>query len=56
MATPSLPWYPKLQKFLVPTEGAANLILIGVIVITVLVLWKGDSVKKALWAVYLVSP
>jgi hypothetical protein len=56
MAAPSLPWYPKLQKLLVPTEGAANLVLIGIIVVTLLVLWKGDAVKKVLWALYLVSP
>jgi hypothetical protein len=56
MATPSLPWYPKLKKIIAPTEGVTNLVLIGIIIITVLVLWKGDAIKKALWAVYLVSP
>ena len=56
MATPSLPWYPKLQKLVAPTEGVANLVLIGIVIATILIIWKGDSVLKALWAVYLVSP
>ena len=56
MSIPSLPWYSKLQKIVAPTEGMATLILIGIIAITVIVIWKGDAVKKGLWAVYLVSP
>ena len=56
MSIPSLPWYSKLQKIVAPTEGVSTLVLIGIIAITIFVIWKGDAVKKALWAVYLVSP
>jgi hypothetical protein len=56
MATPSLPWYPKLKKIVAPTEGVTNLVLIAIVIITLVILWKGDALKKALWAVYLVSP
>jgi hypothetical protein len=56
MATPSLPWYPRLKQIIATTEGVANLVLIGIVIATLLILWKGDAVKKALWAVYLVSP
>jgi hypothetical protein len=56
MATPSLPWYNKIKSIIAPTEGAANLALIVIILVCILVLWKGDSIKKAALAVWIVSP
>ena len=56
MAVPKLPWYDKLEKIVAPTEGAANLALIALIVITAVILIWGKPIVKAAWAVYLVSP
>lgn len=56
MATPGLPWYPKLQSIIAPTETASTIGLGVIIVLCLLVMWKGDAVAKALLLVYLVSP
>lgn len=51
-----LPWYNKLKSVVAPTEGVSNMMIVGIIAISLFLLWKGDSVMKAAWVVYLVSP
>jgi hypothetical protein len=53
---PSLPWYGKLKTIVAPTDRASTVTLVVVLVVVLLVLWKGDPVHKAAVAVYLVSP
>jgi hypothetical protein len=52
----SLPWYPRLKRLIAPTEAAANVALLVVVMVCLLVLWRGDAVTKALVVVYLASP
>lgn len=56
MAVPKLPWYNKLESIVAPTEGAANLFLIIIIIACLVILLKGNAVAKAAFVVYLVSP
>lgn len=56
MSVPQLPWYSTLRDKLVPTEQAANYVLIAILIITLFVLWRGGPVGKAAWAVYVISP
>lgn len=51
-----LPWYKKLEQKLAPTEGAANLLLVALITITIVVLIWGKPIHKAAWGIYLISP
>lgn len=53
---PELPWYKAVRDKLVPTEQAANMVLIALLLITLIVLIRGGPVAKAAWAIYLVSP
>ena len=53
---PNLPWYGKLRSLVAPTDRASTVTLVVVLVVVLLVLWKGDAVHKAAVAVYLVSP
>ena len=50
------PWYDAIEKALRPLEGHMQLALVGIAVITLVVAWKGDSVARTAWFVYLVSP
>lgn len=56
MALPEMPWYGSIERGLRPIEPYSNLVLIGLAALTVLIAWKGDSVTKMAWIVYLVSP
>lgn len=56
MAIPKLPWYNKLESVVAPTEDAANLALLFLIVVSILILIKGSPLIKVAWVVYLVSP
>jgi hypothetical protein len=56
VAIPSLPWYPALQRIVAPSEGVTNAVLVLMVLVTLLILWRGDAVVKAAWAVYWVSP
>lgn len=56
MAIPALPWYGKLKEVVAPTEAVANVVLVAIILASVFLLIKGDSVQKAAWVVYVVSP
>jgi hypothetical protein len=51
-----LPWYSRLEKIVAPTEKATNVALVVLICLCLLLLWKGDSVMKAAFVVYMVSP
>jgi hypothetical protein len=48
--------YSTIKKALVPTEQAANAILIVLLIITAYVLIKGSPVAKAAWAAWLIIP
>ena len=56
MPLPKMPWYDKLEKAVAPTEGAANLLLVIIIVACLVVLLFGKPIHKAALVVYLVSP
>lgn len=56
MAIPKMPWYGKLREIVAPTEVAANIALILIILVCIYLLFKGDAVQKALAVVYIVSP
>jgi hypothetical protein len=56
VALPELPWYRTLRRVVAPTEAAADVTLAILALVTLLVLWRGDPLVKAAWAVYLVSP
>lgn len=49
-------WYRWLEDKLAPTEEAANFVLIGLIVVTLVVIAQPSRSVKALWAAYLISP
>lgn len=53
---PKMPWYDTVREKLVPTEQAANYVLVAVLLITIVVLIKGNPVHKAAWAIWLILP
>ena len=55
MPLPQMPWYKELEKRIVPTEQAANVLLVLLIAITLAILLWGSPLMKAAWAIYLVS-
>lgn len=52
----TMPWYDRWEHMFAKSEPLLNLILIGIIVITLLLLLFGNVWTKAVWAVYLLSP
>jgi hypothetical protein len=48
-----MPWYSAFSKAL---EPYSEMVLIGIIVVTILILLYGEKYGKLGWAVYLVSP
>ena len=56
MAIPELPWYGTLRRVVAPTETVSNMALVIIAIVTLFILWRGDAVLKAAWAVYVVSP
>ena len=56
MSIPRPPWYGTLERKLKGVEWLTDALLIGIIIVSVYLLIKGDSVLKTAWAVYLVSP
>lgn len=50
------PWYDSANHKLEGYEWAIDWLLIGVILITVLLLIKGDRVMKSTWLVYVALP
>lgn len=56
MNIPKPPWYDWTNRKLEGSEWLVNLILIGIIAISLLALVRADRVTKTAWAVYLISP
>lgn len=56
MTAPEMPWYPEMERALQPLSPYSTLILVLLAVITLWVAFKGDSVAKLAFLVYLVSP
>jgi hypothetical protein len=50
------PWYSKLEHLLAPTDGAARLGLVLVILVCLGLLIWGDAPARALALIYIVSP
>ena len=53
---PKPPWYRAFEKGLEGKDGLVTAALIVIIVITILLILKGDRVQKLVWAAYLISP
>lgn len=56
MKLPKPPWYNWVNKKLSSVEGLTNVVLIGIVVISIFLILKGDRVAKTAWVVYLISP
>lgn len=56
MTIPKPPWYGAVDKKLKEAEWLINPMLIGIIVISLLLLLRGDRVSRTAWLVYLISP
>ena len=56
MKIPKPPWYSWVDKKLESVEGLTDVVLLGIIVISVFLLIKGDRVAKTAWVVYVISP
>lgn len=50
------PWYKALNQKLEGAEWLVNALLIGIIVVSVILILRGDKLAKSAWLVYLVSP
>lgn len=56
MQIPKPPWYGYLNNKLEGSEWLVDALLVGIIVVSAYLLFKGDRVLKLGWLVYLVSP
>lgn len=56
MNIPKMPWYKALNSKLEGVEWLVNALLIGIIVVSVILIFRGDKLAKTAWLVYLVSP
>jgi hypothetical protein len=56
MKLPTMPWYSAINKKLEGVEWLVNALLIGIIVVSIVMLVRGDRVAKTAWFVYLISP
>lgn len=56
MNIPKMPWYSAVNKKLKGVEWLVNALLIAIIVISVVLLVRGDRLTKTAWFVYLISP
>lgn len=56
MKIPKPPWYGWVDDKLQSVEGLTDVVLLGIIAISIILLFKGDRVTKTSWIVYLVSP
>lgn len=56
MAVPRLPWYSRIERIVAPSEPVTNVVLGVIVLVTLLVLVRGNATVKAAWAVYMVSP
>lgn len=53
---PSMPWYKAINKKLEGREWLINAGIVAVVLISILLIMRGDRVSRAAWLVYLVSP
>lgn len=53
---PSMPWYKALNKKLEGSEWLINAGLLVIVVISLVLILRGDRLSRAAWLVYLVSP
>ena len=53
---PEMPWYKSINRKLEGVEWLVDLILIGVIVLSIILVLRGDRITKTAWVVYLISP
>jgi len=51
-----MPWYKSINRKLEGVEWLVDLILIGVIVLSIILVLRGDRITKTAWVVYLISP
>lgn len=56
MTAPEMPWYPAIERAIKPLSGYETAVLVGLALLTLYIAWKGDTVVKTAWLVYLVSP
>lgn len=49
-------WYAPIEKKLEPMTGLVIAGLLAIVLFSVWVLVKGDSIQKTSWLVYLISP
>lgn len=56
MNIPSMPWYARANNLLEGHEWLINASLVALVVLTLILLARGDRVTRAAWLVYLVSP
>jgi hypothetical protein len=56
MNIPKPPWYGAIDKKLKGAEWLVNALLIGIILISIVLLLRGDRLTRTAWLVYLVSP
>lgn len=56
MNIPTPPWYKTLNEKLEGSKWLVDLILVGVILISVYMLLSKNHVARITWAVYLISP
>ena len=50
------PWYAYLNKKLEGAEWAINVGLLIIIVVSLLLIFRGDRLSRTAWLVYLISP
>ena len=51
-----MPWYAWLNKKLEGSEWVINPLIIAIVIISAVLLVRGDRVTRTAWLVYLVSP
>ena len=50
------PWYDWIETKLEPMQGLVILILVGMIAVTVWMIFQKSAALRTLWAVFLISP
>lgn len=51
-----VPWAEPIESFLRPAEGVVTAGLFIVVLVTILLLWKGSTTGKTAWLVWLAIP
>lgn len=53
---PKMPWYKAINDKLEGHEWIINAGLIAIVVITLVLIMRGDRISRAGWLIYLISP